>query len=80
MQISVMFAIYSLQEVLGNNEQLRDTLQDSSTGTRTFDLLICMNLGFLQACVCVSMDLITVKKLSTCGFLALSDFFFSTQN
>ena len=47
MQISVMFAVYSLQEVLGNNEQLRDTLQDSSTGTITFDLLICINLGFL---------------------------------
>ena len=46
MQISVMFAVYSLQEVLGNNEQLRDTLHDSSTGTITFDLLICMNLGF----------------------------------
>lgn len=47
MQISVMFAVYSLQEVLGNNEQLRDTLQDSSTGTITFDLLICINLFFL---------------------------------
>ena len=48
MQISVMFAVYRLlQEVLGNNEQLRDTLRDSSTGTLTFDLLICVNLGFL---------------------------------
>ena len=43
-----MFAVYRLlQEVLGNNEQLRDVLQDSSTGTFTFDLLICVNLGFL---------------------------------
>ena len=49
-----MFAVYSLQEVLGNNEQLRDTLQDSSTGTITFDLLICMNLGFfLGLCLCL---------------------------
>ena len=47
MQISVMFALYRLQEVLGNNEQLRATLQDSSTGTITFDLLICINLFFL---------------------------------
>ena len=80
MQISVMFAVYRLlQEVLGNNEQLRDTLRDSSTGTLTFDLLICVNLGFLQAYVCVSVDLIPVKKLSTCGFSALSDLSFQPK-
>ena len=87
MKISVTFAVCELlQEMLGDNEQFGDTLQHPTEGEITLTFIVYffrtreMLLPASEACVYVSSDLGTIRKLTTFGCSALNDLLFSTQN